>query len=143
LIKKELEKLRPLLATPKMMQMAAADTPRKSNDDWESEVYKQGLYLRCRVLNGILKVAFFLPEHMRAGGRNSAYELFIDRESRKFITYDCRHDTWLTAKVDMLSWPRYISGSEQKWISQAGHDVACRDVWPEFGRIEWPYDLAS
>lgn len=123
MIKKELEELRPLLASPKMMQMAEADTPhRKSNYDWESEVYKQGLYLRCRVLNGILKVAFFLPEHMRAGGRNPAYELFINRESRQFITYDCRHDKWLTAKVDMLSWPRYIWGSEQKWISQAGHD---------------------
>lgn len=123
MIKKELENLRPLLATPKMMQMAAADTPsRKSNYTWESEVYERGLYLRCQVLNGILKVSFFLPEHMRAGGRNPTYELFINRERRQFITYDCRHDKWLTAKVNMLSWPRYIRESEKIWINRAGYD---------------------
>lgn len=82
--KNELRKLRTLKATPKMMKMAATDTPRYETYSygWSSHVrtvYKYGLYMRCQTLSGFLKVAFFLPDRMRLGGNLPAYELFICR----------------------------------------------------------------
>lgn len=118
--KKDLVKMRTMVATPHMMRMAAEDKPqRKIDRSWESEVYARGLYMRCLIRNGILKVAFFLPEHMRMGGRNPSYELYIERESRQFVTYDRQHDRWLTAKLDLLPWPHNMWESRNKWISKA------------------------
>lgn len=81
--KKELLKLRTLNATSKMMQMADADVPQRTvYKSWNGEQvylsYEYSLYMRCQVVHGFLKVAFFLPEHMRAGGKKAAYELYID-----------------------------------------------------------------
>lgn len=133
----QLKKLRPLMATQKMMQMAADDTPRREKRyGWEHVVYKQGLYMRCQLHSDILKVAFFLAEHMRAGGRNPAYELFIARESGQFITYDRLHDKWLTAKLDMLHWPSYVRDAERKWINQAGYDAIKKYLGGEHGGFE-------
>lgn len=118
--KQELLKLRTLGATPKMMRLAAEDKPqRKIDRSWESEVYARGLYMRCLIQDGILKVAFFLPDHMRMGGRNPSYELYIEHKNRQFVTYDCQCDRWLTAKLDMLPWPNNMWESKEKWISKA------------------------
>ncbi len=116
---KELEKLRRLKATPKIMRMAANDVPiRKNLYGWEKIIYKYGLYMRCHVQNGILVVAIFLAEHLRAGGRNPAYEVFIHNKSRQFITYDSRENKWRSAMVNHLDMPVYTLYSG-KWISQA------------------------
>lgn len=124
--KKELKKLRTLKATPKMLQMAAADAkkPRtisRWGTSWTEDAYEYGLYMRCQNLNGILKVAFFLPEHLRSGGNLPVYELFISRSSGQFLTYDRMREKWLTAKLDMLPWPDYVFRSEKKWINPQGH----------------------
>ncbi|WP_326975268.1 PcfJ domain-containing protein [Caproicibacter sp. BJN0012] len=122
--KRKLQKLRVLTATPKMMRVALADTPRLVKRYYdEQEVYEYGLYMRAWVIDDILKVAFFLPEHMRSGGRNAAYELLVSHASRQFITYDHLHEKWLTAKLDMLQWPRYSVNSEKKWISKTDYAV--------------------
>ena len=93
MIKKELLKLRTMNATSKMMQMADADVPKRTvyktwNGEHVSLSYKCSLYLRCQVTHGFLKVAFFLPEYKRTGGKKAAYELYIDKEKGEFITYD-------------------------------------------------------
>ena len=121
MIKNELKKLRRLSATPKMMRLAAEDIPHRNG--WHDEIYTRALYMRCLVQNGILKVAFYLPENMRTGGRAPSFELYISRESKQFLTYDRLHDKWLTGKLDRLPWPRYVGGQEKRWISKAGHNL--------------------
>ena len=123
--KGELLKLRTLKATPKMMQMAANDTIKfKEMRTWArsymKKSYKYGLYMRCQTLNGILKIAFFLAEHMRMGANLPVYELFINKETGEFLTYDRLMEKWLTAKLDMLPWPEYVSYSEKRWINPEG-----------------------
>ena len=39
-------------------------------------------------------VAFFFPQHMRAGGRMPAYELYVDKAAGKFLTYDRGLGRW-------------------------------------------------
>ena len=136
--KKELLKLRTLTATSKMMQMAGEDQPRQKTEGYPGwiryyDVYQYGLYMRCQVLGGLLKAAFFLPEHMRTGGRMPAYELYIDKENGKFLTYCRITGKWLTAKLDMISWPDYVSRSEKKWISRQGNDLIREYLGVEHG----------
>lgn len=126
--KNELRKLRTLKATPKMMKLAAEDVPVREicNYGWSGhsvvrEIYQRGLYMRCQILKGILKAAFFFPETMRLGGNMPAYELFICRETGEFLTYDRKRDKWLTAKLDMLDWPDSVRRSKNKWINPEGY----------------------
>lgn len=126
--KKELLASRLLKATPKMMRQAEGDRPVEKteiywNDRRSYVTYQYGLYMRCKMLDGLLKVAFFFTEHMRAGGRLPAYELYVDKEAGKFLTYDRMAGRWLTAKLDMLSWPYSVCRSEKKWISEQGNKV--------------------
>lgn len=108
-----------------MIRMAAADKPSDERiGKWDMHyycgvVYKHGLYMRCALHNGILKVALFIAENLRTGGNLPVFELFIDKENRKFITYDCLREKWLTAKLDMLPLPGYVFTSEKKWMSEA------------------------
>lgn len=109
--KEELKKLRRLDATQAMMEKAMMDTPVKTRVSkfygWEYEKYKYGLYMRCQHLGGYLKISFFLADLMRAGGRKSVYDLYINPESGEFITYDNKRDMWRDAKLDCLEWPQY------------------------------------
>ena len=125
MIKKELRKLRKLYPTKTMMQKAGMDVPvlitRKSG--WRREDiyrYKYGIYMRCQILNGILKVAFFLAESMRLGGKAPVYELFINKEAGEFMTWDVRREKWRKAKVDMLDWPEYTWHSG-RYINPEGY----------------------
>lgn len=118
--KKELQTMRTLLATPTMMRIAAADTPHIEKRWGQSiTIYKQNIYMRCLIAGGILKVAFYLAEHMRSGGRNPVYELFISRKEKRFITFDCRQQKWRTARLNLLNWPGYSYYSREKWASKA------------------------
>ena len=135
--KKSLMKMRPLLATAKMMRMAASDKPKKKTIYYtERLVYRHGLYMRCHIQDGILKVAFFFAEIIRSGGRLPAYELFISSAGKQFITYDRLHDKWLTSKLDRLDWPAYIYTSEEKWISQSDDDALKKYLGSEKGGYE-------
>ena len=125
--KKELLKIGPLYATPDMMQRANADIPKRTvypgwSEKYVSISYQYGLYLRCQVVDGVLNVAFFFPEHMRTGGEKPAYELYIDREEGAFLTYDRIAEKWLTAKLDRIPWPGYVFRSEKKWVSPQEDD---------------------
>lgn len=107
--KNELLKMDKLVATPNMMRLAKNDTPvvkiiPYSRTKYEN--YKYDLYIRCRIQNGILKVALFGTANMRLGGNLPIYAVYFSRKERNFITYDCQRKKWLTSKLDLLDWPQ-------------------------------------
>ena len=120
--KAELRKLPVMKATSHMMKLAAADELKSRGVKLDyynlgEKGYQYGLYLRCKAFGNILKVAIFFPEHMRSGGKLPVYEIYIDKEKRDFITYNHMGNRWMTGKLNMISWPKYVYNSESKWIS--------------------------
>lgn len=93
-----------ITATGKMMKMAEEDTPVRGGC-WHgrvTEYYKTELYIRCKIVEGILKVAFFQVRDLRLGNRKPAYELLIDKVSGQFFTWDGVKRVWKTAMLDKL-----------------------------------------
>lgn len=123
--KKELLKMRKLTATPSIISSAKQDELKLRNNAWyaDRKGYHIGQYMRCIAERDILKVAFFLTEHLRAGGNLPAFELFIDRKNECFITYDCLNNRWLNAKLDMLPWPAYVRNSCDRWMNEQNHNL--------------------
>ncbi|WOO34924.1 PcfJ domain-containing protein [Anaerocolumna sp. AGMB13020] len=122
--KEQLRKLRRLYATDTMMKNAGMDVPIKKTISWRNarvNTYKHGLYMRCQVLSGILKVAFFATESMRLGSNKPLYELFINKNSGEFITWDVLQEKWSNAKLDMLDWPDTVRYSPDKFINREGN----------------------
>ena len=118
--KKELKELPVLRATKKMMELARADKfmMRPQRHGGWVETYERGFYLRGRVFGDILKVAVYLTEYIRMGVREAAFEVYVDKERDRFLTYDRMGDRWLTAKVDCLPWPGYIYRSTGYYVSE-------------------------
>ena len=85
--KRALMALPKLTATDEMKQIAASDLPGKEKIayGYVQEVCEYYVYLRCITQDGILKVAFFFPEHLRIDGNSPAYEVYLDKEKRQFI----------------------------------------------------------
>jgi hypothetical protein len=106
--KRALMALPKLTATDEMKQIATSDLPRKEKTDYGyvREVCEYYTYLRCIKQDGILKVAFFFPEHLRLDGSNPAYEVYLDKEKRQFITYNSLIQKWSESKLDRLDWKR-------------------------------------
>lgn len=124
MIKKELLALRTLKATPKMMEMAQNDKKvKREYKSWGSvyteELYEYSIFMRCQTLKGYLKIAFFLPDHMRCGSDMPVYELYIHKAAGQFLTWDCRKQKWREAMVDNLDWP-YGYYRSQIWINPEG-----------------------
>ena len=111
--------MRPLLATASMMAVERADIPHKISDCCGMRYRKYKCFARCRVESGILRVAFFFPDNLRAGGRKPSYEVFLDRAAEQYITYDRMADKWRTAKIDNLDWPYYVYATDGTWMSAA------------------------
>lgn len=115
--KKELLAMRPLRATAKMLEAEWDDIPYKAPGEYGTPWRKYSRFARCRVEDGILKVALFFPDYLRAGGRQPSYEVFLDRAEKKCITYDRMKDKWRAAKVDHLDWPYYVYATDSTWMS--------------------------
>lgn len=95
-----------LTASPEMKQAAMADEPKKETT-YYGHTYTTRTYfayMNCLVQDGILKAAFFLPDHLRLDGNNPVYEVFLDKENRQFLTYDHLEKKWRDAKLDRLEW---------------------------------------
>lgn len=127
--KKELLCMRRLRATPQMVAEAQQDIPQKVTTYSWGHAYqeirrKYQLFLRCRVEGSILKAALYYPDNLRAEGRLPSYEVFIDRNVRRFLTYDCINKKWLTAKVDRLDWPQSVPMYPCVWTSSADAKIA-------------------
>lgn len=128
MIKKELLALRTLKATPKMMEMARNDKieDRQWTSHWNStytyKTYEYNLFMRCQTLKGYLKVAFFLPSHMRCGSDLPVYDLYIHKKAGQYLTYDHRNQKWLTAMADNLDWHMYL-WKGKIWINPEGNQT--------------------
>ena len=95
-----------LTASQEMKEVAMADEPKKETT-YYGHTYTTRTYfafMNCLVQDGVLKAAFFLPDHLRLDGNNPAYEVFIDKENRQFLTYDHLEKKWRDAKLDRLEW---------------------------------------
>ena len=117
--KRALMALPKLTATDEMKKIATSDLPRKEKTDYGyvREVCEYYTYLRCIKQDGILKVAFFFPEHLRLDGSNPAYEVYLDKEKRQFITYNSLIQKWSESKLDRLDWKRQYWYTKAYWIS--------------------------
>lgn len=118
--KRALMALPNLTATDEMKKIATSDLPRKEKTDYGyvREVCEYYTYLRCIKQDGILKVAFFFPEHLRLDGSNPAYEVYLDKEKRQFITYNSLIQKWCESKLDRLDWKRQYWYTKAYWISE-------------------------
>ena len=96
-----------LTATPEMKQAAIADEPKQHEGPYGYRYVERTYYpyMNCVVQDGILKAAFYLPEHLRLDGNNPAYEVFLDKKAHQFLTYDHLEKKWRDAKLDRLNWP--------------------------------------
>jgi len=86
--KEYLRKTYETAATDEMMKLAEAEQPVKIKR-WYGEVreqYKTDIYIRCQVIEGILRVSFYMTRDMRMGSKKPAYELFIEKDTKKFFT---------------------------------------------------------
>ena len=132
MIKKELRALRTLRATPKMMEMAKNDQKiKREYTSWygytgKKVMYEYCLFMRCQTLGRYLKVAFFLPEHMRCGSNMPAYELFIDKEAEQYLTWDCRNQKWSEASVINLIFHSVYWVDGKIWINPEGNQTIKR-----------------
>lgn len=64
-----------LTASPEMKKVALEDEPEKvrTYSGYTRIRRKYKCYMNCMVQNGILKVALYLPDHLRLDGDNPAY----------------------------------------------------------------------
>ena len=95
-----------LAASPEMKQVALEDMPQKRATyyGYEYTGRQYFTYLNCHIQGGILKVAFYLPNCLRLNGDHPAYEVYLDKGNRQFLTYDCLSKKWRDAKLDRLEW---------------------------------------
>lgn len=108
-----------LTASPEMKQAAMNDEPKQRTSPYgyahtERDYFA---YMNCLVQDGILKAAFFLPDHLRLDGNNPIYEVFLDKERHLFLTYDHLEKKWRDAKLDRLHWPGR-GYYERCWVSE-------------------------
>ncbi|MBD5133489.1 MAG: hypothetical protein HDT38_03300 [Clostridiales bacterium] len=121
-------------ATRTMMDMAVNDIPQKKKYYGRTyDVYEYELFMRAMVRDGILKVALFLPRLMRLGACRPAYELYIDKAARKFLTYSLEKKKWLTGKLDRIEWEEDYRSAGKRWLSDADAKLISEYLGSETG----------
>ena len=126
--KKELLSIRQLDASPEIVEIAKKDIPQKvtvHHGAYSFQVTRQEyqLYMRCCVEKDILKVALYYPDNLRVEGRLPTYEVYIDHNAGRFITYDRIRSKWLESKVDRLEWPETLY-APNVWVSDTDAKAA-------------------
>ena len=97
-----------LTASQEMKEEALADEPKKETT-YYGHTYTTRTYfafMNCLVQNGILKAAFFLPDHLWLDGNNPVYVVFLDKEPRQFLTYDHLEKKWRPSTLHRLGYAR-------------------------------------
>ncbi|MDO5411600.1 MAG: PcfJ domain-containing protein [Lachnospiraceae bacterium] len=108
--KKDLQKIKHLTATPKIMELVKQDAGEtktaqftyKSNKTYR--IYERYQYYRAVVENEILKLAVFPRRCLAAGIVEPEYEIYLDKREKKYLTYDPSQGRWLTGKIDSLKY---------------------------------------
>ena len=123
-----------LTASPEMKKVALEDEPEKvrTYSGYTRIRRKYKCYMNCMVQNGILKAALYLPDYLRLDGDNPAYEVFLDKKKRQFLTYDYLDKKWRDAKLDRLEW----SGQDYDavcWVGTEDSDMVQRYFSSERG----------
>lgn len=147
MIKKDLLALRTLSATPKMMSMAAADatgthTFKAHGYTYTRTGHEYTLFLRCQTFRGgYLKIAVFIPEHMRNGDNLPKYEIFIHKDGEEHLTWERKEQKWRTAMADNLDLGDYNWRFGKIWINPEGRQTIKRYLGTEAsgfdGIVEW------
>lgn len=118
--KRDLLAMKSLQATRAMLQ-AARENPiitKKRKESWGYTVSERKckfmMYFRATAENGILKVAVFTQQELQNEIKAPLYEVYCDRENKKYTTYDLRENKWRSAKINYLEYPGKwrIQGSE-------------------------------
>lgn len=116
-----------MYATANLLSLAADDklVKKRIGYDREEELYQYDGYIRCQQFGKILKIAFFLARDLRLGCQKPVYELFINKKTSEFLTWDVLHEKWRTAMLDNLAWDGckwqrkfYMEPSEDKMMAQ-------------------------
>ncbi len=135
--KKELLSMPPLYATDEMAGEAVRDT------GWTEDITYTGwsgqacsYTRRCRRYiryfmaaeeNGLLKVAVFTGDSLRAGERRPVYEVYLDRGRKEYLTFDTASGKWREAKINFL---RYQGTdwtyTQEEWQTQETRDLVNR-----------------
>lgn len=109
--KKDLLAMKSLRATRAMLQTARENQivakKRKNTLGYtvsESKC-KFMMYFRATAENGILKVAVFTQRELQNEIKTPLYEVYCDRENKKYTTYDPGENKWRSAKIDYLEYP--------------------------------------
>lgn len=110
--RKELEQLPILTATTAMLKQAKMEKLVKRSYYSDAE-YVNFFYARSKILGKYLKVAFYMTEALRAGGRKPQFELFLDYASQDFLTYSYKEEKWSNAMYCHLPISRYYWRSGQ------------------------------
>lgn len=109
--KDELRRLRALNATPEMMEKGKRYQEVEEEYYWTRQkiqkiVPEYDLLARAQNLNGIIKVAVFLPEKMRKDIKTPRYEIFLNVKGEEYITRELddngNETKWLTAMIGNL-----------------------------------------
>lgn len=117
MIKRELEKLRTLNATPAMIK--ALDKPGEEKNyrgNWHK--YKYRLAARCQNLNGYLKVSICTREDVQKGILAPKWDVFINYDGDEYITRERQEDgsyKWRSAYIFNLEEDHY-------WYSGRDYD---------------------
>ena len=115
--KKELLAMPQVTAPSEMIAAAEADQPYIDKRYSQPMTrYPHRAYLKCVESKGILKASFFLRESLITGGVLPAYELYISKEQRNFVTYDRLHNQWRKAKLDRIDWPYEYYCDKRAWV---------------------------
>lgn len=115
--KKELLAMPQVTAPPEMIAAAMADQPYTVKRYYHTEThYPHKTYLKCTESKGVLKACFFLRDSLITGDILPAYELYISKKERGFITFDRLENRWSEAKLDRIDWPHTYYCDRQAWI---------------------------
>ncbi|MBQ8306973.1 MAG: PcfJ domain-containing protein [Blautia sp.] len=99
--KRDLLAMPELLATDEMIAAARRDRGRKRKIySWASErkVFRE-LFVRVRIEDGILKVAFFCRKDMKEGERRPRYEVYVSAGEEKHLTYLPMENKWSGGQI--------------------------------------------
>lgn len=106
--KAELIKVKPLMATDRMIKQAVNDigTRKQIIHTWGAKYnyteYKTFLYFRARKQGNILEICLFTRTDLAKRDRMPRYRIFLDRDKECHATYECAEEKWRTAKIDNL-----------------------------------------
>lgn len=145
--RKELERLKRINATPKMIRMAQNNIlpfPVKKGEDWREKEFttRYDMMIRCQTRGQYLMVCLFFPRLIAQGQTTPSYEIYINPEGHQFETRILpgpgKPPKWSSAKIDNLEmvftetliWDYWEYGKEfidsRIWINRDGRETLKR-----------------